>query len=219
MLTFDDSNSFAGQESDQMLFGPVDFDDYIASSPPAHLSWDPLNDLDNDVKPVYEFSPSSPLSPADSGYYDSMDAYNMPVHKGSPPPDTHQFLSNWINDPELSMASSSSPIPIPSHTSSFTTFAPSVPFPLMGAFSPTEYAAVQPRSMSPSSDDQYSPHQANVDSISPQDMSLQTPPWATQLWDNTSTVRASSSRPLRHSLLRDSTIRPRLSTYRSSISA
>lgn len=241
MLTFEDNNILASPESDQMLFGPLDFEDFaLPSSPPAPAHWDIMHDLDNDVKPMYDFS-SSPLSPnygidvsqsspTDSGYYDSAESYGMRIMKNSPPPDSHLFLSNWINDPELSMSSPSSPIPIPTsssipQSSSFIAFAEPIPFPRMGVFSPTEYAALHPlpRSMSPPSsfEDHYSPIRQRMDSISPQDTSLHTPSWASQLWDTPSAIRSPSfSRPsVRHSPLSDTTVRQRVPSYRGSISS
>lgn len=240
MVTFDDTNAFAAPDSDQMLFGPVDFEDYISSSSPPQFSWDPLNTFDHDVKPMFDFSAASPdygcdvsqSSPTDSGYYDSMDSYTMRATKNSPPPDTHQFLSNWINDPELSMSSPSSPIPIPSSSSShipqsptFTTFAHPIPFPLVSTLSPTEYAALHPlpRSMSPSgpSEGHYSPQRQQIESISPHDTSLHTPSWASQLWDDSHSVRSPTlpRHPVRHSLLRDTTVRQRAPSYRGSVSS
>ena len=77
--------------------------------------------------------------------------------------------------------------------------------------------------MSPSSSqDHYSPqHQhLHLDAISPQDMSLHTPSWASHLWENHEPVSPSPlTRPSRHSLLRDTTVRQRLPSYRGSVSS
>ena len=213
-------------DPDQMLF-PVDLEDPIPPSSPT------FHPLDHDVKPMYDYSPSSPSfvcdpsqsSPTDSGYYESMDSYSMRVTKNSPPPDTQQFLSNWIHDSDLALPPPSSPIPIPSsipQSPSFSAFAPLVPFPLGSPFSPTEYAALHPlpRSMSPSSSqDHYSPQQHHLEAISPQDMSLHTPSWAS-LWESHQPVSPSSpTRTSRPSPIRDATVRQRLPSYRGSISS
>ncbi|GLB34058.1 putative high mobility group protein [Lyophyllum shimeji] len=239
VLTFDDSSACSPTDTDQMLFGPFDFEEFVTSTSPDP-SWNPFTDLDDDVKPKpgydYTGSPLHPnfgldashASPTDSGYFDSTGSYGMAMQKSSPLPDNHLILSNWINDPELSLASSSSPIPIPSPgnvsqtSSSFIPFPEHLHFPQNAAFSPTEFAALHPlpRSMSPTSsiEEQYSPRQ-RVESISPQDTSLHTPSWASQLYVPRALRSSSSSRPsVRHSPL-DSTVRPRVSSLRGSVTS
>ncbi|KAF8076660.1 hypothetical protein FPV67DRAFT_1407620 [Lyophyllum atratum] len=236
MLTFDDAGAFSPTDADQMLFGPFDFEEFVTPTSPGP-SWNPFNDMDDDVKLNYDYLGSPPhpsfglnpsqASPADSGYFDSTGSYGIRVQKSSPPPDTQLILSNWINDPDLSLASSSSPIPIPSSSipqasSSFVAFPERLHFPQDAAFSPTEFAALHPlpRSMSPSSsfEDHYSPRQ-RVNSISPQDTSLHTPSWASQLYVPRALRSSSSSRPsVRHSPL-EGTVRQRVSSLRGSVTS
>ncbi|KAF5387823.1 hypothetical protein D9615_000623 [Tricholomella constricta] len=238
MLIFDDSSAFSPTDTDQMLFGPFDFEDFATPTSPGP-SWNPFTDMDDDVKPSYDFaaSPSLPIysldpsqsSPADSGYFDSTGSYAIRVQKSSPPPDGNLILSNWINDPELSLASPSSPIPIPSSatipqaSSSFVPFPERLHFPQNAAFSPTEFAALHPlpRSMSPSSsfEDHYSPRQ-RVESISPQDTSLHTPSWASHLYVPRALRSSTSSRPsVRHSPFCDTTVRQRVPSLRGSVTS
>ncbi|KAG5654605.1 hypothetical protein H0H81_011580 [Sphagnurus paluster] len=237
MLTFDDSTSFDNDQS-QMLFGPFDFEEFVSPTSPVAPSWNPFTDLDDDNKHGYDFgSPSqsnytldpSQSSPADSGYFDSTGSYAIRLPRTSPPPDNQLILSNWINDPELSLASPSSPIPIPSsanipQASSFVSYSERFHFPQNAAFSPTEFAALHPlpRSTSPTSsyDDQYSPRN-RVDSISPQDTSLHTPTWASHLYSPRALRSSSSSRPsVRHSPLCDTTtVRQRAPSLRGSLAS
>ena len=231
-----------------MLF---DFEDPL----PLHSH---LTGLEHDVKPILEpiFSPSSPSfvwdssqsSPTDSGYYDSMDTYSIRVPKSSPPPDTQQFLANWINDPKLALHPLSSPIPIPwindpeltlyppfspipipipssmPQSPSFPAPVPLVPFSAVSPFSPTEFAALHPlpRSMSPSSSqNHYSPQHQHLhfDAIFLPDTFLHTPSWASCLWEKLEPVPPSPlTHPSRHSLLRDTTARQRLPSHRGSVS-
>jgi hypothetical protein len=237
MLTFDDSNTFAQSDSDQMLFGPVDFDDYIVSSPtqPSHNGWNPFSDMDTDNKLNYDYTATSPLtdnfpcdisqsSPSNSSYYESVGSFGMSsMMRPSSPPDNTQFLSNWINDTEIPVGSPSSPIPIPSsipQSSGFSAFGEQqqVAFPSQGMLSPTSYAALHPlpRSMSPTSPlsaGAYSPERPRVDSISPQDTSLSPPSWASNLWEPSGTIR-----PRPTGRMSENTVRPRAISYRGSVS-
>lgn len=239
MLSFHDSARFASPDSDQMLFGPLEFEDYSATSPV--VPWDMFSEMDNDVKPLFDYPPSSSLqshydydisqsSPTES-YYGSAGSYDVKVIKGSPPVDNNDFLANWINDPDLSLpASPTSPIPIPSsvdipQSSPFVSFSEQNHFPRGGMLSPTAYAALHPlpRSMSPSSsfEDHYPAERQRVHSISPQDTSLHTPSWAAQLWDSPSSLRSPSSprSVVRHSPMHDATLRQRVPTQRGSIAS
>ncbi|KAF9464861.1 hypothetical protein BDZ94DRAFT_1281765 [Collybia nuda] len=238
MLSFHDSARFASPDSDQMLFGPLDFEDYSTTSPV--VPWDMFNEMESDVKPLFDYPPPSSLpshydydisqsSPTES-YYGSAGSYDVKVVKGSPPVDNNDFLANWINDPDLSLpASPTSPIPIPSSldippASSFISFSEQNHFPQGSMLSPADYAALHPlpRSMSPSSsfEDRYPAERQRVHSISPQDTSLHTPSWAAQLWDTPSSLRSPSSprSVVRHSPMHDATLRQRVPVQRGSIS-
>lgn len=59
MLSFHDSARFASPDSDQMLFGPLEFEDYSATSPV--VPWDMFSEMDSDVKPLFDYPPSSSL--------------------------------------------------------------------------------------------------------------------------------------------------------------
>ncbi|KAG5648844.1 hypothetical protein DXG03_000193 [Asterophora parasitica] len=238
MLTFDDSCTLSPTEQDQMLFGPFDFEEYAAPISPGP-SWNTFPDMDDDVKPNYNYAESPSLqtygldpsqaSPADSGYFDSPGSYAIRPQKGSPPPDNN-LLSNWIHDSELSLASPSSPIPIPASTSipqassSFLLLPEQLNFPQNATFSPTEYAALHPlpRSMSPSSsfEDHYSPRQ-RVESISPHDAALHTPSWASHLYVPRAlrSSPCSSRHTVRHSPFCDTTVRQRAPSLRGSVTS
>ena len=232
----DDSPSFASPETDQMLF-PLEFDDYASTSPSAHISWDPYNDMDYDVKPRFDFPTSSSsllsgfdiqhMSPADSGFFDG-GPIDINVTKSSPRIDD-MFLANWINDPELALSSPSSPIsipsPIPPHSPSFLSFTDQSHFPRGPTFSPTEYAALHPlpRSISPPSSFEERPHipRQRVHSVSPLDTRLYAPSWASQLFDTSGSLRppSSSRSGVRHSPLTDSTMRQRVPVRTGSLSS
>ena len=214
-ITFDD---YAPQDSDQLIFGPLD------------LEWDPFSEIDADVKPPYNYSSFSTMSHYEFGpsppnsYYDSGTLYS-PVEEHNPSLD----LAVWINDPDLGPHSPSSPIPIPSPTdttSSFIGYQGDTHFsPDQAAFSPTSYAALHPlpRSISPPSlDETYSVRPRVQSVMSPRDMSLHTPTWASQLWDAPSAHRTQTSlaRPsVRHSPLTDTTLRQRIPVRRPSLSS
>jgi hypothetical protein len=212
---------YTAQDSDQLIFGPLDLED-------AHnIQWDPFSEMDTDVKPHYNYSSFSTMShyefgpsPA-NGYYDSGSLYS-PVEEHNP---TSLDLAGWINDPD----SSSLPINIPSPTdtnSSFIGYQGHTQFsPDPAAFSPTSFAALHPlpRSISPPSlDDTYSVRPRVQSVMSPRDMSLQTPSWASQLWDAPSAHRTQTSlaRPsVRHSPLTETTLRQRIPVRRPSLSS
>ena len=228
LLTVNDSACF---DTDQMLFGPLELDDYNPAS------WDPYNDLEYDVKPRFDFPSSSlstygydiqQMSPTDSGFFDG-GSVDINITKSSPHVD-NLFLANWINDPDLSMASSpSSPISIPSsvppQSPSFAAFSDHSNFPQTAAFSPTEFAALHPlpRSISPPSSFEERPHmpRQRVHSISPLDTRLHTPSWASQLFDTSGALRPPSSTRsgIRHSPLSDSTMRQRIPVRTGTVSS
>jgi hypothetical protein len=211
---------YTAQDSDQLIFGPLDLEDVHS------IQWDPFSEIDADVKPPYNYSSFSTMShyefgpsPA-NGYYDSGSLYS-PVEEHNP---ASLDFNGWINDPDLGAHSPSSPINIPSPTDTtwvngHTQFSPD-----SAAFSPTSYAALHPlpRSISPSLDETYSIRPRVQSVMSPRDMSLHSPAWASQLWDAPSAHRTQTSlaRPsVRHSPLTDTTLRQRIPVRRPSLSS
>ncbi|KAJ8086926.1 hypothetical protein AAF712_005391 [Marasmius tenuissimus] len=225
---------------DQMLFGPLDMDE------PVPMVWD---NFDQEMKPNtftfpgnYDYSPSyqlesSPLESA-SGLFSSGD-------------DVSPLFNNWIHEPEsLPIPSPIGPIPIatsPTHDNhnhshgspSFFAFGESSShFPQDHGLSPSEFASLHPlpNSASSSYDEggmpMYERHRtdsiSSITSISPTEMSIQTPEWVSGLFDTpASSVSArsppsSTSRsPLRrHSpLSSDHTQRVRIPNSRPSITS
>ena len=214
---------YTAQDSDHLIFGPLDLED-------AHnVQWDPFSEIDPDVKPHYNYSSFSTMSHYEFGpsppnnYYDSGSLYS-PVEEHNP---TSLDLTGWINDQDVNAHSPSLPINIPSPTdtnSSFIGYQGQFS-PDQAAFSPTSFAALHPlpRSISPPSLDETYLVRPRVQSVmSPRDMSLQTPSWASQLWDAPSAHRTQSSlaRPsVRHSPLTDATLRQRIPVRRPSLSS
>ena len=219
-INFDD---YAAHDSDQLIFGPLELEDVHS------VQWDPFPEIDTDVKPPYNYSSFSTMSHYEFGpsptnsYYDSTTLYS-PVEDP-----TSLDLAVWINDPDLAVHSPSSPISIPSPTdttSSFVGYQDHTQFsPDPTAFSPTSFAALHPlpRSISPPSFDETYSVRPRVHSVmSPRDMSLHTPTWASQLWDAPSAHRTQTSmaRPsVRHSPLTDTTLRQRIPVNRPSLSS
>ena len=217
-------DTYTAQDSDQLIFGPLDIEDVHS------IQWDPFSEIDTDVKPHYNYSSFSTMShyefgpsPA-NGYYDSGTLYS-PVEEHNP---TSLDLTGWINDPDLNVHSASLPINIPSptDTTSFIGYQGHTQFsPDPAAFSPTSFAALHPlpRSISPPSVDESYSIRPRVQSVmSPRDMSLQTPTWASQLWDAPSAHRTQTSlaRPsVRHSPLTETTLRQRIPVRRPSLSS
>ena len=219
-ISFDD---YATQDSDQLIFGPLDLEDV------HNIQWDPFPEIDTaDVKPPYNYSSFSNMSHYEFGpsptnnYYDSGTLYSPAEEHNS----TSLDLGVWINDP---LYSSPSPIPIPSPsdtTSSFIGYQDHTRFsPDPTAFSPTSFAALHPlpRSISPPSFDEVYSLRPRVNSVmSPRDMSLHTPTWASQLWDAPSAHRTQTSLAhpsVRHSPLTDNTLRQRIPVRRPSLSS
>jgi hypothetical protein len=79
-----------------------------------------------------------------------------------------------------------------------------------------------PRSISPPSLDETYSVRPRVQSMSPRDMSMHTPIWASQLWDAPSAHRTQTSlarTSVRHSPLTDTTLRQRIPVRRPSLSS
>ena len=165
------------------------------------------NSFDQDVKP-YSFSA---LSHYDFSQYDSLN-----------PTEPLDDLATWINDPDLSP---SSPIPIPSPTdTNFSTSPSSYVAYTDPNFSPASFAALHPlpRSISPPSsfEDNLMARPRVHSVVSPRDMSsLQTPSWATQLWDAPSAQRTISRPSVRHSPLSTTSDLATIRMRRSSLSS
>ncbi|KAJ4479238.1 putative HMG1 protein [Lentinula aciculospora] len=243
LLNFDDPHRFMPSD-DQMLFGPLDMEDvsftHDASAVP--FPWDSTNDTDSDIKPAYYTAGPSPLStnfdylsqasPTDSFY----DPCAYLTREDSASLDNNLFGS-WINEPELiPIPSPVAPIPISPNDSHnvqpFFTFGERSHFPQDHGLSPSEFAALHPLPLSPSSsyeDSHVFPRQRvdSMTSISPADISaVQTPEWVSGLFDNTATPSSvsirtpASSRPsVRHSpISSDGTQRIRM-PRRSSITS
>jgi hypothetical protein len=197
-MNFLDSSSYdmLSPDGDQLIFGPLEFDEGPLLTPSMAPSWDSPNDFGYHYPlspPTSEHTPSPhrvsdfDASPNNS-FYDSAfgrfdDMHSLPDLDGN-------HFSHWLNEPVLD--SPTSPIPIrgagldpqspplfayPNHT-----FTPGA------SFSPSEFAAPHqlPRSLSPAdgSDGYLSSPGLRVASISPAETSLRPPPWATQLWDS-----------------------------------
>ncbi|KAH9482531.1 HMG1/2-like protein [Psilocybe cubensis] len=216
---------------DQMLFGPIDLDD---ASPvqhhPHNFHWDSYLNIEPDIKPSfvfptmanYEFAHPQPP------FYDPAALYSPSDDPASAP--SLDDLATWINDPDLALHSPSSPIPIPSpsdtNISASSSFIAYQDFPQDAAFSPTAFAALHPlpRSISPPSsfDDPRAVRPRVHSVVSPRDMSMHTPSWASQLWEAPSAHRTQNlvTRPsIRHSPLTDVTLRQRLPQRRGSLSS
>nr|BAG24407.1 hypothetical protein [Coprinopsis cinerea] len=235
-------------EADQLIFGPLDLDDnlHLANSNNISLQWDPYSVHDIDTKSPFAFDAAAvmPMSAYEYGppevsptgsYYDSgTNFYSSEPVKNSPSLEDNLYLANWINDPELSAPSPSSPISIPSpsdmHTStaasSFSAFGDHTQFSANDpVFSPSSFAALHPLPSSvspPSSFEDPQPIRQRVNSLNPADMSLSKPSWASHLWDTPANSLRSPSiiRPsVRHSPLSDGTMRQRVPMRRGSHSS
>ncbi|OBZ76556.1 hypothetical protein A0H81_03853 [Grifola frondosa] len=206
MFSFDESMHFdpAISDSDQMIFGPLEFDDPLQFEPKSPFLWEPFNEynISNMSTIPFPASPESTSSQIDStsamgtrrfdSTFSNCSAYNPP----STPDYGDAFYSNWLNDPDLpSLSSTSVPIPIPpthaqSPLSSFVPYSANSVFPDVTLFSPnTALAALQPLPLSPP-DDTIMTEQLLADahahahgSMSPPAYKLEPPAWASQLWD------------------------------------
>ena len=230
-INFDD---YTAQDSDQLIFGPLDLEDVHSIHPTSpSFQWDSYPDIDPDVKQPYPYSSFSTMSHYEFGpsptnsYYDSGTLYS-PVEEHNPA--AALDLGIWINDPDLAPHSPSSPVAIPSPTdttSSFIGYQDHTRFsPDATPFSPASFAALHPlpRSISPPTfEDNYSARPRVHSVMSPRDMSLHTPAWASQLWDAPSALRTQTSlaRPsVRHSPMTDTTtLRQRIPVRRTSLSS
>lgn len=205
-------------DADPMLF---DFDDVsFPESAGAQYPWDMHDSMDMDIKPVFDMSSRYGFDQqaASDNYFDSSGFYSPDGINESPSFNNDLYLSNWVHD--MDMPPPSSPIPIPTSSSSqsphFATPAERSQFSTDKIYSPANFAALHPlpSSASPSSFDggQCAFERPRVDSISPSEMSINTPNWATQLWDPAPKhARASSSRsPVRRHSPLSSTQRLRI---------
>lgn len=187
-------------DGDQLIFGPLEFDEGPSS---MHPSWDTLSYHHSLSPPTSDHTPSPhclsdfeiPDTSPNSSFYDSAFGRFDDMHSMLDLDGAH--FSHWLNEPVLD--SPTSPIPIrgagpdPQSPSLFSyTFTPSA------SFSPSEFAAPHqlPRSLSPAdgSDGYLSSPGLRVASISPAETSLRPPPWATQLWDSPQYEASSSAR-------------------------
>ncbi|KAG2369705.1 hypothetical protein BDR07DRAFT_1388157 [Suillus spraguei] len=188
-----DSMNFLGSSSydmlspdnDQLLFGPLEFDEGPLLSPSMALSWDSPNDFGYHhplSPPTSDHTPSPHHlsdfdvtdTPPNNSFYDSASFGRFD--------DMHSMLDldaphfPWLNDPCWPDPQSPPLFSYPNHT-----FTPSA------SFSPSEFALPHqlPRSLSPAdgSDGYLSSPGLRVASISPAETSLRAPPW-TQLWDS-----------------------------------
>lgn len=240
-LLFDDPHRFMSPD-DQMVFALDIEDGSFTHEAVSAFPWDSSNETDSDIKPAYYAGPSplstsydyiSQASPTDSFYDPS--AY-LP-HEDSSSLDNNLF-AGWINEPELiSIPSPVAPIPISPNGSHnvqpFFSFGERSHFPQDRGLSPSEFAALHPLPVSPSSsyEESYVFPRHRVDSsmtsISPADISaVQTPEWVSGLFDNSSTpssvsirTPASSRASVRHSPLSSDTQRIRVPTRRGSITS
>jgi hypothetical protein len=232
-LLFDDPHRLMSPD-DQMLFGPLDMDDVsFTHEAVSAFPWDSTNETDSDIKPAYYTAGPSPLSTSYENQASPTDSFYDPSgylpHEDSSSLDSN-LLAGWINEPELiPIPSPVAPIPISPNDSHnmqpFFTFGERSHFPQDYGLSPSEFAALHPLPVSPSSsyeDNSYVFPRQRVDSmtsISPADISaVQTPEWVSGLFDNTATpssvsirTPASSRASVRHSPLScDSTQRIRI---------
>ncbi|KAG9218823.1 hypothetical protein CCMSSC00406_0001063 [Pleurotus cornucopiae] len=245
LLNFEDAQQFPA-DNDPMIFGPLELEEHLYDPvpPQSFSSWDPYTDMEHDIKPSFGFSspqttfpsydygfspasPTSPLSPGGSFFESHAGLYSPGAMKKNAALDANTYLSNWINDPDMiSSSSPSSPITIPSGSmSTHPSFASYLDQRAFSPISPTSYAANLPLpasvDSSPSFEEAVPYHRQTVEAVSPMDMSLQPPRWASQLWDNSGTLRTHSSptRPsVRHSPLSDLAQRQRIPIQREAIS-
>jgi hypothetical protein len=205
VMSFVDSSSspydmLSSPDGDQMIFGPLDFEEGPLLSHSMAPSWDSPNGFYHDpLSPPTSDHTASPQRASDfdipdtspnSTFYDSAQGFggfDDILDLDGP------HLSHWLNEPAfLSLESPTSPIPIRCTTSDPQSppslFSYPNPFTSNASFSPSEFPALHslPRSLSPAdvSDGYLSSPGLHVASISPAETSLRTPLWATQLWDS-----------------------------------
>ncbi|EMD40484.1 hypothetical protein CERSUDRAFT_111079 [Gelatoporia subvermispora B] len=222
LFTFDDPPHFdpAMTDSDQLIFGPLEFEDNAQYDSKSPYTWNPPSDFTMSSTIPFPGSPDSTssqldattahLSLNDSPYSptNALSAYNeLPA---TPDYSDSALFSHWLNDPEPP-ALYSSPIPIPMSpaqhqqlSSNMSSFVPgshdSTIFPDVSFFSPTTaYAALQPlpRSFSPADAEDTIMTEAlragaAQSSFASPDASMK-PIWASQLWDPSSTQNVAAS--------------------------
>lgn len=185
ILKFEDESRFASNSDNNMIFGPLEFDDGQQFSPELSLPWDSFEDQ-SDQSYLLDFSIPQSNALFDSGAY-----------PGAPSdPGLHPNPFQWLTEPECPpLDNSSSPIPIrtamsvPQTPPTFPPYVEHYTFPQDASFSPSDFAALHPlpRSISPSgfsdSTKSFPARFNNTHDIT----SLQRPPtWASQLWDTPS---------------------------------
>ena len=240
-ILFDDTSHFDSpiSDCDQMIFGPLEFDEGTHYKPLSTFPWDPYAEFDSPPFITSNFSGPSP-----SGLV-PFDHVNVP-----PPPPTNIFhdpgpissstetqptwlhdhddndfyLSHWLNEPDLSLVQVSSSLPTTSRSYTHELQRPSscVPFPQQSSQdSSPVFAALNalPRSTSPTTsfDDYMAPQSQPLDSVSPQDTSLQPPAWASHLWETSSYLATPTSPQLHSSPLPANPRRRRTSMRRDSL--
>ncbi|KAF5393042.1 hypothetical protein D9757_001283 [Collybiopsis confluens] len=190
LLTFDGHD-------DQMLFGPIDMDDGSSAFP-----WD-----STDADPKSTYYPSSLAYDYISQHHPADTLYDpspyLPHHQDASALDNNSLFGSWINESEM-ILSPVVPIPItpsPTEPQPFFSFGDRSHFPQDQGISPSEFAALHPLPVSPSSsyeDSHVFPTRHRVDSltsISPADISaVQTPEWVSGFFDNTATPSSVSIR-------------------------
>lgn len=216
LMNFMDSSPYdmLSPDGDQMIFGPLDFEDSPLLSHSISSPWDSTHgfSFNHSLSPPTSDHTASPQRTSDfdipdaspsSTFYDSTPGFGGFDDIQSILDLDRPHLSHWLNDTEFSsLDSPTSPIPIPGPTSDLQSPSSLFPFPTHAfpsnaSFSPSEFAAHHPlpRSLSPAdaSDGYLSSPGLRVESISPAETSLRPPSWATQLWESPQFERSTSS--------------------------
>jgi len=210
-----------------LIFGPIDLDNSNSST---SYPWDHYPDVDPDIKPSFLFPSydyAAALQHQQPSFFDS----TFTSQEDTLNPAAFDDLATWINDPDLN--SPSSPIAIPSPLDSNLSSSSSYlgyhdQFSQDAAFSPATFAAMHPlpRSMSPPSsfeEGRSAAMRPRVQSVvSPRDVSMHAPTWASQIYDPPSAHRTQNlmTRPsIRHSPMTDTTLRQRMPIRRASLSS
>jgi hypothetical protein len=195
-------------DSDQMLFGPLDFDEtpYML---PSSLTWDTFNDLDsrpanhlsdhlsNFSAPSSDGSTQFDFNISDKAATDSLSFHDFSETQSHDFNDHGLIFSKW-SVPAIP-ATQTSPLPIPARStsmspSSFFPYANHLYFPPTGSFSPGEFAAHHPLPRSVSPLEESKPIEGHLLSVSPGEISLHPPPaWTSGFWDTPHPIHASTS--------------------------
>jgi hypothetical protein len=208
-LKFEESELLPHQaDSDQMIFG-LELDElsrYEQAAPPLS-PWDVHPDhqsprsFSNITNSPSSFTHLGALPHFDTqlSQLNHLAAYSVHPDVAATSPDHDEsnfYLSYWVNDhdPNTTIPTASSPIPIPSSMSDFTDSSAFTPhndvahYPDEGPFSPSQIAAFVPlpRSFSPSATIEELHPSQSFESVSPRETSLRPPEWATTLWDDQS---------------------------------